>query len=158
MLNDAQKIGIVNYKLNERIRNHFKNNFDEIREIKTPYGELGELLYHIFDSPNFWLDIITNEKVALKPYTELKNCDEFYTEWRRVDVRLQDYLANKKEAIDYSRKIHVSFGPDEEFNTSVEELLMHISHHSFYHRGMVGALVRMHNLPPLPTSNWFFMI
>ena len=44
------KIATVNLKLNSRVRNHFKDNFSDIRRISTPYGELGEIMYHIFDS------------------------------------------------------------------------------------------------------------
>ena len=43
MIDNAQKISLVFHRLNENIRDNLKDNFDQIRKIKTPYGELGEI-------------------------------------------------------------------------------------------------------------------
>ena len=158
MIDNGQKISLVFHRFNENIRDKFKDNFDQIRKIKTPYGELGEILYHIFDSRKVWLDFLTEKEVKLRPYADLNTRDEFYKEWEMVEKRLQDYIDSVKDPNDYKKKIHVFFEPGEEFNTSAEELLMHIHSHAFYHRGTVGALVRMNELNPLPSSNWFFVL
>ena len=157
MLDDAKKIGLVYFRLNENIRNHFEDSFDKIRTLKTPYGEMGEIMYHIFDSPNIWLNFLTGETIELKPYNKLTSKKLFYDEWKMVEERLQKYLEYSKE-LDYGKRMHIVFDDGFEMNTSIEELLMHISHHAFYHRGTLGVLVRENNLPPLPSSNWFFSL
>ena len=158
MLDDAMKISTVNIKLNNKVRNHFKDNFSEVRKILTPYGELGEIMYHIFDSVDYWLDKMFDEESKLKKYGELKTKEDFFKEWERVDNRLIRYLEtndnNTKQNLE--RTIHVNFTPDVEFDTTVEDLFMHISHHSMYHRSTLGALIRINNFPPLPNSTWSF--
>lgn len=158
MLNDAKKLGLVFFKLNENIRNHFEDSFDTIRTIKTPYGEMGEIMYHIFESPNIWINFLLNETIDVKPYNELTSKELFYDEWKMVEGRLQKFLENSKD-LEYGKRMHIRFEDDGfEMDSSIEELLMHISHHAFYHRGALGALVRENNLPPLPSSNWFFSL
>ena len=63
MIDNAQKISLVFHRLNENKPHNLKDNFDHIRKIKTPYGELGEILNHKFDSPNVWLDFQTEKEV-----------------------------------------------------------------------------------------------
>ena len=158
MLDDAKKLGFVFCRLNENIRNHFEDSFDQVRTIKTPYGEMGEIMYHIFESPNIWINFLTNKTIEVKPYNELTTKELFYAEWKMVEARLTKYLENSKE-LDYGKRMHIKFEDDGfEMDTSIEELLMHISHHAFYHRGTVGALARENNLAPLPSSNWFFSL
>lgn len=158
MIDNAQKIGLVFQRLNENVRKHFTDNFDQIRRIKTPYGELGEILYHIFDSPNVWINYLSEKEVILQPYNDLKTRDEFYNEWKMVEKRLLDYIDTIKDPGTYKKKMHIVFEPGEEIDTSVEELLMHISHHGFYHRGTLGAIIRVNGITPLPSSNWFFVL
>lgn len=156
MLDDARKICSVNYYLNNKIRKHFRDNFDEVRTIQSAYGELGEIIYHIFDSANYWLDIMSGQEELLQSYEELKSPRDFFTEWEKVDKRLIEYVEQNNSKENLTRTIHVQFSPEEEFDTTVEDLLMHISHHSMYHRSTLGALIRIHGLDPLPHSTWAF--
>lgn len=156
MLDDGMKIVEVNLRLNNKIRNHFKDNFAEVRKIQTPYGELGEIMYHIFDSADYWLDIMLAEKSTLKKYADLTTKEEFFKEWERVDNRLLTYVEKNNSKENLKRTFHVKFTPETEFDTTVEDLLMHISHHSMYHRSTLGVLIRINNFPPLPHSTWSF--
>ena len=127
-----------------------------MRRLKTPYGELGELMYHIFDSPNYWLDHLTKEVMPLKDYKDITSVAEFYEEWKKVDERLIKYLEENDGKINYKLIVHIVFEPGNEADIRIEDILMHISHHSFYHRGQLATIVRNTNLEPLPMSNWSF--
>ena len=98
------------------------------------------------------------EESKLKQYSDLSTKEEFFKEWERVDNRLMTYLEsdnnNTKENL--TRTIHVNIAPDVEFDTTIEDLFMHTSHHSMYHRSTIGALIRLNNFPPLPQSTWSF--
>jgi len=112
MLDDAQKICTVNYNLNNKVRNHFKDNFDEIRTIQSAYGELGEIIYHIFDSANYWLDIMHGQEQLLQSYDELKTPTDFFNEWEKVDKRLIEYVDHNNSKENLTRTIHVQFTPE----------------------------------------------
>ncbi len=151
-------IANVNFELDERIRDHYKGKFDENRRIMTPYGELGEIMYHIFDDVNFWVNNITGVTEELRAYAELTTEKEFFDEWNKVDKRLLDYFEKNKNSINYKQKISLKFGSGREWHITIEDCLMHMSHHSFYHRGILGAAVRMTNKEPLPSSNWLDIV
>ena len=151
-----EKTALVNYKLNNLIRSHFKDNFDEIRKIKTPYGEIGQIMYHIFDSHNFWINQLMNDNYELKDYFDLNTEKEFFDEWIKVDKRFIGFTETNTEKVNYKKEINVIFAPGEELMMTIDNIIMHMSHHSFYHRGTLGAVIRMNNLPPLPNSTWSF--
>jgi len=71
---------------------------------------------------------------------------------------LLDFFEKNKSTIDYSKKIMMRFGSGKEWWITTEDLLMHMSHHAFYHRGALGAVVRLNNLEPLPASNWLGVV
>ncbi|MFW9929041.1 MAG: DinB family protein [Candidatus Thorarchaeota archaeon] len=147
-------IAQVNYDLNENIRKQCNDNFNEIRKIMTPYGEIGEIMYHLFDDVNFWMNNLTGVNYELKNYNDLTTKKEFYDEWTKADKRLVDYFEKSENNIDHKKKIRMVFGSGKEWFITIKDILMHLSHHAFYHRGVLGAVIRINNLPPLPSSNW----
>ncbi len=152
MKNLAEKIATTNKQLNDSYREYFNNKFEAIKVLNTPYGELGTIIYHMFDATNRWLNRILNEENKIKSYIDLGSEQDFFNEWIKVDNRFISYA--KQNSIDYNKIIHVVTSSGEEINLSIEDALLHISHHSFQHRGHLGALVRIHTLDPLPGLDW----
>jgi len=70
----------VNFEQNELIRKHFKGKFSEIRIIKSPYGEIGEIMYHVFEDVNFWVNTLSGVTLELKSYENLTTEEDFYNE------------------------------------------------------------------------------
>ena len=66
-------------------------------------------------------------------YAKLSTEKEFFDEWVKVDRRLLDYFDKHKYTIDYKQKISLTFGSGREWHITIEDCLMHMSHHSFYH-------------------------
>lgn len=152
MGNLALKIAITNKELNDTFRDYFKDNFDETKMIQTPYGNIESVIYHMFFASNIWLGRIANQQFEIKKLGDLRSTQEFFTEWIKIDSRFVEYC--KTHDIDYDKIIDVKTLSGEEFKLSVEDILLHISHHSFLHRGHLGAIIRTHNLPPLPGPDW----
>lgn len=151
-------ISQVNFELNERIRTHFEGRFAEVRAIETPYGQVGELMYHIFEDVNFWTNKLTGNSIQLKNYADLLTEEQFFEEWTKADQRLLKYFKENKNTIDHSKKISLKFGSGKEWLVSIDDIFMHMSHHTFYHRGALGTAVRMLKLSPLPPSNWLDIV
>ena len=148
----AEKIALTNNMLNESFREYFNDNFENLRTIPTPYGELGTILYHIFKATNVWLNRISSQNVEMKSYKELITKQEFYDEWIKIDQR---FLTLAKETVfDYTKVLHVTTSSGDQFTVKVEDALLHLSHHSFQHRGNLGSIIRLQNLEPLPGLDW----
>lgn len=152
MTNLAKKIAVTNKLLNDSYREYLNEEFETIKTITTPYGDVGSVIYHMMFATNVWLNRISKEKGNMKPYTELKSKDVFFEEWLKADTRFVDFTSNN--SFDYAKIIDVKTLDGQEFKLSVEDILLHISHHSFLHRGHLGAIIRINNLKPLPGLDW----
>lgn len=148
MGNLALKIATTNKEINDTFREYFKDNFDKTKIIQTPYGTIEEVIYHMFFASNIWLGRIANEQFKVKKLEELSTKEEFFDEWSRF----MEYCL--KHNLDYEKIIDVKTLDGEVFKMTVEDILLHISHHSFLHRGHLGAIIRINNLNPLPGPDW----
>ena len=152
MKNLALKIAVTNKELNDSFRDYFKDNFDKMKMIQTPYGIIESVIYHMFLASNIWLGRIANEKFPIKKLADLTTNEMFFEEWSNIDVRFVEYC--KKNDLDFEKVIDVKTLDGNEFKLTVEDILLHISHHSFLHRGHLGTIIRIHNLKPLPGLDW----
>ena len=147
-------LALVNLNLNNKIRLSIKDDFATIRRTNTPYGELGELIYHMFEAINVWLDRITKNVISLSDYSKDLNDDSFFNEWIKVDKRFLDYANNLSNKVNFEDLIFFRNRSGESFQIPLQDILMHISHHSFYHRGQIATLIRINNFNPLPDLDW----
>ena len=148
----AEKIALTNKMLNESFREYFNDDFENLRTISTPYGELGTILYHIFKATNVWVNRISGQNAIMRSYEELITKNDFYDEWIMVDQRF--VTLSKETEFDYSKMLRVTTKSGEDFTVTVEDALLHLSHHSFQHRGNLGSIIRSQNLKPLPGLDW----
>lgn len=58
MYNMIEELGKANLWTNNKLRDHITNNNINIYNFKTPYGSLSEVILHIIDWINNWLDRI----------------------------------------------------------------------------------------------------
>ena len=148
----AYRIAFTNNLLNNSFREYFKDDFENLRTISTPYGEVGTILYHIFNGTNIWLNRIANENALIGSYDDLRSKKEFFSEWIKVDQRFMNIIQNYK--IDYTKILQIKTKSGNEYKISVEDALLHLSHHNFQHRGNLGSIIRLNDLKPLPGLDW----
>jgi len=152
MKNIAQKIALTNKEVNDTFRDYFKENFDKTKIIQTPYGTVESVIYHMTQATIIWLGRIANEKFELKKLSDLKVSQDFLDEWLTIDSKFVDYCDTHD--LDYEKIIDVKTLDGVEFKMTVEDILLHISHHSFLHRGHLGTIIRLNDLKPLPGPDW----
>lgn len=152
MANLAEKIAVTNKELNDTFRDYFKVNFNETKLIQTPYGSIESVIYHMFFATNIWLGRIANQQFEIKRLSNLTTNQDFFNEWLKIDTRFVEYC--QTHDLNYDKIIDVKTLSGEEFKLSVEDILLHMSHHSFLHRGHLGTIIRINNFPPLPGPDW----
>ena len=147
-------IAQVNLNLNVKVRKGIEKEFDQIIKISTPYGELGELIYHLFSAIHVWTNRISDTQFTIPEYKDLTNKGSFFKEWITIDSRFVDFAKMYGTKLDYSKKILYKTKSGNKYETTVKEIIMHMGHHSFYHRGQIALLLRLHNFQPLPNLDW----
>ena len=148
----ALKIAVTNKEIIDSFMEYFKHNFDKIKTIPTPYVTIEYVIHHMFIACNIWLGRIANEQFKVKKLADLSSKEEFFDEWSKVDSRFVEYCQTHK--IGYEKIINIITLDGDEFKMTVEDILLHISHHSFLHRGHLGTIIRINNLKPLPGLDW----
>jgi uncharacterized damage-inducible protein DinB len=147
-------LALVNMNLNNKVRTGIKDDFNKIRTLETPYGELGHIIYHLFEAVHIWLNRITNNYLEIKSYNELSEQNEFFNIWKSIDKRFISYTENIGSSFDYNKIIIFNKKSGDVLQMLLGDILMHISHHSFYHRGQIATLLRINNFIALPDLDW----
>lgn len=113
-----------------------------------------EIYSHILGATHVWLSRIAGReaKIAVWPKLSLDECGrvaaENAAELRRVVAGLTD------EALERAITYRNSAG--DQFTSTLEDILTHVTMHASYHRGQVASLVRAGGDTPSPTDYIFF--
>ncbi len=113
--------------------------------LKTPYGTVFDLVIHLFNAINHWLDYIDTEYTFPRkdPDVNLSDWSVTLNLWKKTDHRWIKVIESLEEFTS-------SFG---NHKMIVGEMFLHISHHSYYHRGQLAMFFRQHHLPKFPETD-----
>ena len=109
-----------------------------------------DLYAHILGSEHVWLSRIegTTPKFAVWPTLTLDECGRLAAENAAAYQRLASDLTSDgiQRAITYRNSA------GDEYTSTLEDILTHVSLHGAYHRGQIGASVRAAGDTPSPTD------
>lgn len=123
---------------------------DALEAADRPPARAVELYAHVLGAELVWLDRIEGaaQSVAVWPDVDLSGC-----------VRLADRARERWRAFlstlgpdDPARTIHYRNSAGLEFDTALEDILLHVALHGSYHRGQVAILLRDAGAEPAPTD------
>ena len=109
-----------------------------------------DLYAHILGSEHVWLSRIdgTVPKLAVWPTLTLDECERLAAENASAYKRLASDLTLERLA----RAITYRNSAGDEYTSTLEDILTHVSLHGAYHRGQIAASVRAAGDTPIPTD------
>jgi uncharacterized damage-inducible protein DinB len=123
---------------------------ESLRSAKNPQKRAQELYAHVLGSEHTWLSRIngTTKRVEVWPVLTLDECERLGREnvaaFRDLVSRLTSDLLEK--SITYRNSA------GDQFTSTVEDILTHVSMHGSYHRGQIAASLRAGGDTPSPTD------
>ncbi|MHA2102947.1 MAG: DinB family protein [Candidatus Hodarchaeales archaeon] len=139
---------------NSRFRSTLKEIPLDDLDISTPYGSLIERIVHIFISVDMWLDRIEGKQQQnVRTAKDFKDWKEIEDSWELADKRLISFVKdiNVRGAID--QEVHYKSLKNDKFQSTISNILIHLSHHQMYHRGQIAMALRQNHLPPVPSTD-----
>jgi len=121
-----------------------------LREATHPQEQAHELLAHVLGAEHVWLARLEGRPatVAVWPSLSLDECEALARENQLAYAR---YLGGL-DAGALQRTVHYRNSAGAEFDSRVEDILLHVALHGAYHRGQVAAAVRRGGDVPSPTD------
>jgi uncharacterized damage-inducible protein DinB len=109
-----------------------------------------DLYAHILGSEHVWLSRIngTPPKLAVWPSLTLDECDRLGSDNAAAYQKLAADLTPETR----QRPITYRNSAGEEFTSTLEDILTHVSMHGAYHRGQIAASLRAAGDTPIPTD------
>ncbi len=139
---------------NERFRSTLKLIPLADLNIETPYGKLIERIVHVFISVNMWLERIEGNSPNYVPTAkDYPTWEEIETSWKAADKRLIEFTKKYKNLEDFDEIIDYLSLKEDKFQSSISNILIHLSHHQMYHRGQIAMVLRQNGLQPVPSTD-----
>jgi uncharacterized damage-inducible protein DinB len=109
-----------------------------------------DLYAHVLGAEHVWLARLEQRTpaVAVWPAMTLEECERLARDNRGA---FRDYLTRLTSA-DLRRTVHYRNSAGQEFDTAIEDILIHVAMHGSYHRGQITLLVRDAGAEPQPTD------
>jgi uncharacterized damage-inducible protein DinB len=122
---------------------------ESLRQPGVPQRAL-ELYAHVLGAEHVWLARLEQRAatVAVWPVIKLDDCARVARE-NRDGLRA---YAERLTSGDLRRTVHYRNSAGDEFDTPIEDILVHVAMHGSYHRGQVSLLVRDAGAEPQPTD------
>ena len=126
-----------------------------LREATHPQDQARGLLAHVLGAEHVWLARLEGRPaaVAVWPALTLDECEALARENEQAYGR---YLA-ALDAGSLDRTVHYRNSAGAEFDSRIEDILLHVALHGAYHRGQVAAAVRRGGDVPSPTDYLAFV-
>ena len=120
-----------------------------LRQAAVPRRAL-ELYAHVLGAEHVWLARLEQRgpTVPVWPVLTLDECAQLAGENRSAFRRYLDRLTSD----DIGRSVHYRNSAGDEFDSAIEDVLLHVALHGCYHRGQVTLLVRDAGAEPQPTD------
>ncbi len=113
------------------------------------------LMSHIINARIIWLSRIKNEVSDLAVW-KVYNKSEIADELIKSSSALTDFISSLPED-DFKKSIHYKNTKGENFNSALEDILIHMTHHSAYHRGQIVLLIK-NLVTTLPYTDYIHFI
>jgi uncharacterized damage-inducible protein DinB len=122
---------------------------ESLRQPAVPQRAI-DLYAHILGAENVWLTRLEQRPqiVAVWPTLTLEECARLSAENRQGYGVYLDRLTSD----DLRRTLHYRNSAGVEFDSTIEDILLHVAMHGSYHRGQVSLLVRDAGTEPCPTD------
>jgi uncharacterized damage-inducible protein DinB len=122
---------------------------ESLRQPRVPKRAI-DFYAHVLGAENVWLTRLEQrpQAVAVWPTLTLEECAELSEENRRRFAAFVERLTSE----DLRRTVHYRNSAGLEFDTPIEDILLHVAMHGSYHRGQVSLLVRDAGAEPRPTD------
>jgi uncharacterized damage-inducible protein DinB len=121
-----------------------------MRQTPTPNQEWLELFGHVLGSEHVWFARIEGRtpELAVWPALSIEECAAV------AQANLQNYqlLAEQADAVRLGTMIHYRNSAGREFDSTVEDILLHVCLHGSYHRGQIARAMRQGGAVPAPTD------
>lgn len=127
--------------------------FEVIKNLpeNKPYGEIYSLFAHLLAAQVIWMSRITGSSTSgLKIWPEL-SLSEIESLLGQNPRKLKELVSDPSKIIRYSNS------KGDEFQNSVEEILMHLIIHGQHHRAQIAKLLRQAGITPPGTDFIIFL-
>ncbi|MCE9501899.1 MAG: hypothetical protein K8R21_15575, partial [Leptospira sp.] len=98
------------------------------------------LFAHILNASNIWLNRIEGKPDPYGPWREIPK-EDLENETNLLKTRLENLLLTYSESFGNEIRIYKNTKGDE-FKNSIENILLHVTHHGAYHRGQIVQLLK----------------
>lgn len=153
-----EELGKANLWTNNKLRDHITNNNINIYNFKTPYGSLSEVILHIIDWINNWLDRIEIPDYRLKfsKITDYSPIEKLFDKWVNADNRFLKFISKNESNFDETVQ-YLDFEGNQR-QMKVLPILMQLSHHFAHHRGQIALILKKETIPspPLDIIYYYF--
>ncbi len=121
-----------------------------LRDAHTVLKKDLDLYAHILGSEHVWLSRIHGApaKVAIWPPLTLDECEKLAAENAAAYLKLASELTPQSR----ERRITYRNSAGDQFTSTLEDILTHVSLHGAYHRGQIAASLRASGGVPVPTD------
>ncbi|HEX2692998.1 MAG TPA: DinB family protein [Gemmatimonadaceae bacterium] len=123
---------------------------ESLRDAHTVLKKDLDLYSHILGSEHVWLCRIAGAqaRVAIWPTLTLDECEKLAAENAAAYQKLASELTPESRA----RRITYRNSAGDQFTSTLEDILTHVSLHGAYHRGQIAASLRSSGDVPIPTD------
>lgn len=128
---------------------------EALEKLENPPEKALSLMSHILNAQMVWFTRITNDHLVvgvwdLLPVSWLKETAEHsYQKW-------DSYVRDMDEA-DFDKLISYRNTKGVAYETSIGDILIHLSHHAAYHRGQIVTLLKP-LVNPLPATDFILWL
>lgn len=152
MLDYFMELALFNASANEKVRKVFEEIGGENLYFDTPYKRpYIDLAIHIFAGVDLWLERIAGKNPKfIKTFKDFSTWEIAMAAWVESDERLVQYVHEIKKESMLNTMIKYTSLEGQDYQMTVGKILLHILHHSMYHRGQLATLLRVKGLKPLP--------
>lgn len=122
---------------------------ESLRQPGVPQRAI-DLYAHVVGAEHVWLTRLERRpaEVPVWPSLTLDQCADLAQENRRAFQAYVDRLTSDGAR----RMVHYRNSAGDEFDSAVEDILLHVAMHGSYHRGQITLLVRDAGAEPRPTD------
>ncbi|OLS26371.1 MAG: hypothetical protein HeimC3_09210 [Candidatus Heimdallarchaeota archaeon LC_3] len=152
MSNIIIQIAQINAWANKLLHQSITQLSFDFMDIKTPYESFGDLIVHLFDAVNAWIDRIEekSEKISLRSLKDFKTLDEIIEAWEKSDNRFLLVIEKILEKNEMDKIISVGNSSGKKFRNPIQETFLHLSNHGHQHRGQLALLLRLYEKETSP--------
>jgi uncharacterized damage-inducible protein DinB len=121
-----------------------------LRQSRQPPPRAIEVYAHILGAEHVWMSRLLGRpsRFAVWPALSIDQCAVLAAENL---TELRDYVT-RLEPHQLRRTVHYTNSAGQEFDSAVEDILLHVALHGAYHRGQVSLLLRTADHEPAPTD------